>query len=199
MGGCTKPGWCWKSCTGHLISFVEHVACVWKQETGAVQGSFHQRCGRDVTTSSRNVSHTDWPTSHDDVIALTSRHVKRCSQHTSWTGVLNARCPHRTSNRSRTARTVRALWTVASESSYPDLQFSAAQHSLWTGLYVDATLTEVTIRVVHGLGWTMGCVGLGWAGSRWVDRFQFLVGWVGSTIAKVLQFETIMLMHFKHG
>jgi len=37
-------------------------------------------------------------------------------------------------------------------------------------------------RVVHGLGWPMGLVGLGW-----VEIFQFLVGWVGSTIAKVLK------------
>jgi len=28
--------------------------------------------------------------------------------------------------------------------------------------------------------------GLGWVESGWVEIFQFLVGWVGSTIAKVL-------------
>ena len=28
--------------------------------------------------------------------------------------------------------------------------------------------------------------GLGWVGSGWVEIFQFLVGWVGSTIAKVV-------------
>ena len=35
-----------------------------------------------------------------------------------------------------------------------------------------------------------------WVGSRF---FQFLVGWVGSTIAKVLKFEMTTLMHLKHG
>jgi len=39
-------------------------------------------------------------------------------------------------------------------------------------------------RVVHGLGW--------------VEIFQVLVGWVGSTIAKAIKkFERIMLMHLK--
>ena len=38
-----------------------------------------------------------------------------------------------------------------------------------------------------------------WVGSGWVDIFQFLVGWVGSTMAKVLKFERIMLLHLKHG
>jgi len=40
---------------------------------------------------------------------------------------------------------------------------------------------------------------LGWFGSGWVEIFQLLVGWVGSTIAKVLKFERIILMHLKHG
>ena len=48
-----------------------------------------------------------------------------------------------------------------------------------------------TVRVIHGLG----CVRLGW-----VEIFQFLVGWIGSTIAEVLKkIERIMLMHLKHG
>jgi len=34
-------------------------------------------------------------------------------------------------------------------------------------------------------------------GSGWVEIFQFLVGWVGSTIEKALQIERIMLMHLK--
>ena len=38
----------------------------------------------------------------------------------------------------------------------------------------------------------MSCVGLG-------RDFQFLEGWVGSTVAKVLKFEKIMLMHLKYG
>jgi len=29
--------------------------------------------------------------------------------------------------------------------------------------------------------------GLGWVGSGWIEIFQFLVGWVGSTTAKVLK------------
>ena len=33
----------------------------------------------------------------------------------------------------------------------------------------------------------MGWVGLGCVGSGWVEIFQFLVDWVGSTIAKVLK------------
>ena len=48
-----------------------------------------------------------------------------------------------------------------------------------------------TVRVVHGLG----CVRLGW-----VEIFQFLVGWIESTIAEVLKkIERIMLVHLKHG
>jgi len=38
-------------------------------------------------------------------------------------------------------------------------------------------------RVVHGLGW----IGLDWVGLG-RDFFQFLVGWFGSTPAKVLKF-----------
>ena len=46
------------------------------------------------------------------------------------------------------------------------------------------------------MGWFGPC--MGWIGLG--QDFQFLVGWVGSTIAKVLKkFETIMLMHLKHG
>ena len=37
------------------------------------------------------------------------------------------------------------------------------------------------------MGWFDPWVGLGWVGSNFVDIFQFLVGWVGSTIAKVLK------------
>ena len=39
-------------------------------------------------------------------------------------------------------------------------------------------------RVVHGLGRPMG-----WVGLDWVEIVQFLVGWVGFTIAKVQNFE----------
>jgi len=39
--------------------------------------------------------------------------------------------------------------------------------------------------------------GLGWV--EFGRDFQFLVGWVGSTMAKVLKFERIMLTHLKHG
>ena len=49
-------------------------------------------------------------------------------------------------------------------------------------------------RVVHGLGWPMGWVGLG----RDFSVFGAL-GWVGSTAAKVLEVERIILMHLKHG
>jgi len=37
------------------------------------------------------------------------------------------------------------------------------------------------------IGWVDPWVGLGWVGSGWVEIFQFLVGWVGSTIAEVLK------------
>jgi len=60
------------------------------------------------------------------------------------------------------------------------------------------TFTEISKighRVVHGLGWPMGWVGLGWFGLGWVEIFLFLVGWVGSTTAKVLKFERITLMY----
>jgi len=36
------------------------------------------------------------------------------------------------------------------------------------------------------MGWVDLRVGLGWVGLDWVEIFRFLVGWVGSTIAKVL-------------
>jgi len=39
------------------------------------------------------------------------------------------------------------------------------------------------VGLTHGLDW----VGLGWVGLGWVEIFQFLVGWVGSTTAKVLK------------
>ena len=48
------------------------------------------------------------------------------------------------------------------------------------------------VGLTHGLGW----VGLGqdfWF-FCWVE-----LGWVGSTRAKVLKFERIMLMHLRHG
>jgi len=44
------------------------------------------------------------------------------------------------------------------------------------------------------MGWVDPRVGLGW-----VEIFQFLVGWVGSTTVKVLKLEGITLMHLKHG
>ena len=44
------------------------------------------------------------------------------------------------------------------------------------------------------MGWVDPWVGLGRVGSRFCS---FL--WVGSTIAKVLKFERIILMHLKHG
>jgi len=37
------------------------------------------------------------------------------------------------------------------------------------------------------MGWVDPWVGLGWFGLGWVEIFQFLVGWVGSTTAKVLK------------
>jgi len=37
------------------------------------------------------------------------------------------------------------------------------------------------------MGWVDPWVGLSWVGSGGVEIFQFLVGWVGSTIAKVLK------------
>ena len=44
---------------------------------------------------------------------------------------------------------------------------------------------------------------MGWVDPRvwlgWVEIFQFLVGWVGSTTATVLKFERLILMHLKHG
>jgi len=43
------------------------------------------------------------------------------------------------------------------------------------------------------MGWVDPWVELGW-----IEIFQFLVGLVGSTVAKVLKFERIMLMHLKH-
>jgi len=39
--------------------------------------------------------------------------------------------------------------------------------------------------------------GLGEIGSGWVEIFQFLVGWVGSTIAKVLKFCKDYVSAFK--
>jgi len=39
-----------------------------------------------------------------------------------------------------------------------------------------------------------------WVGLGWVEIVKFLVGWVGSTTAKVLKkFERIILMHLKYG
>jgi len=46
------------------------------------------------------------------------------------------------------------------------------------------------VGLTHGLGW----VGLG----RDFSVFGVL-SWVGSTVAKVLKFERIMLTHLKHG
>ena len=37
------------------------------------------------------------------------------------------------------------------------------------------------------MGWVDPWVGFGSVGSGWVEIFQFLVGWVGSTSAKVLK------------
>jgi len=37
------------------------------------------------------------------------------------------------------------------------------------------------------MGWVDPWVGLGWFGLGRVEIFQFLVGWVGSTTAKVLK------------
>jgi len=42
------------------------------------------------------------------------------------------------------------------------------------------------------MGWIDLWVGLG-------QDFSLIVGWVGSTTAKVLKFERIVLMHLKHG
>ena len=47
------------------------------------------------------------------------------------------------------------------------------------------------------MGWADPWVGSGWVGLG--RDFQFLVGRVGSTTAKVLKFERIVLMHLKHG
>jgi len=41
--------------------------------------------------------------------------------------------------------------------------------------------------------------GFGWAALGWVEIFQLFVVWVGSSIAKVLKFERIMLMHLIRG
>jgi len=43
------------------------------------------------------------------------------------------------------------------------------------------------------MGWVDPWVGLGR-----VEIFQFLVGWIGSTAAKVLKLERIMLLNLKH-
>ena len=51
------------------------------------------------------------------------------------------------------------------------------------------------VGLTHRFCW----VELGWFGSGWVKIFQFFVGWVGSTTAKVLKIERIILMHLKHG
>jgi len=45
------------------------------------------------------------------------------------------------------------------------------------------------------MGWVDPWVGLDWVG--WVEIFQFLVGWVGSTIAKVLKFRKDCVNAFK--
>jgi len=45
----------------------------------------------------------------------------------------------------------------------------------------------------------MGWIGLGWIGSGWVKIFQFLVGWVGSTIANVLKIQKDCVRAFKAG
>ena len=51
----------------------------------------------------------------------------------------------------------------------------------WSSLgHLRVTQGHRQCRVVHGLGWPMGWVG-------WVEIFQFLVGWVGSTTEKVLK------------
>jgi len=54
-------------------------------------------------------------------------------------------------------------------------------------------------RCDHSCSWVGLTHGLGRAGLGWVEIFQFLVGRVGSTTAKVLKFERISLMHLKHG
>ena len=66
--------------------------------------------------------------------------------------------------------------------AYPIQQWQTAQSS------TDPELS--TVWVTYGLGW----VGLGRYFSVF-DRF----GWVGSTIAKVLKFVRITLMHLKDG
>jgi len=38
-----------------------------------------------------------------------------------------------------------------------------------------------------------------WVGLGWVEFFQYLVGWVGSSIAKVVKCGRIMLVHLKRG
>ena len=49
------------------------------------------------------------------------------------------------------------------------------------------------------MGWDDQWVGLGWVGlGRDFSVFGGLC-WVGSTVAKVLKFERITLMHLKHG
>jgi len=58
---------------------------------------------------------------------------------------------------------------LSAAESVPPISDSEVQSCPWVGL-------------THGLGW----VGLGWVGSGWVEVFQFLVGWVGSIIAKGL-------------
>jgi len=41
--------------------------------------------------------------------------------------------------------------------------------------------------VIQSCPWVGLTHGLGWVGPGWVEIFQFLVGWVGSTTAKVLK------------
>jgi len=37
------------------------------------------------------------------------------------------------------------------------------------------------------MGWVDPLIGLRWVGTGWVAIFRFFVGWVGSTIAKVVK------------
>jgi len=54
----------------------------------------------------------------------------------------------------------------------------------WTHVHLWRTQLNST-QLNHSCPWVGLTHGLGWVGL--VDIFQFLVGWVGSTIAKVLQ------------
>jgi len=47
---------------------------------------------------------------------------------------------------------------------------------------MSSAMAESYIRAELSMGWVDPWVGLGW-----VEIFQFLVGWVGSTTAKVLK------------